>query len=1188
MSLFLIPGNSGGGKTTFLFRHILEEAAENPSNSYLVIVPEQFTLETQRDLVRMHPGHSLCNVDILSFQRLAHRLMEEAGKSEKTVLDDTGKNFLISRIAEKHKDKLKMLGGALGRMGYIDEIKSFLSELMQYGLDPDDLGRMEEEAGQLSLRWKLEDLELVYRSFLEEIEGKYSTSEGILAEVGSLAAGSAMLKGAVLAFDGFTGFTPVQVRLLGEIMKAAKDLYVTLTADPREGLFTGGKPRMEELFYLSRRSARILMDIAKDAGQEVEEPIWQCNGKDARFKDAPALFHLEQNLFRPRPKAYRFSEKDAGQVQLWMLPNPVEELKAAASRIRELVDAGGCTYGDFAVVTGALDQYEPYVNRIFTELDIPYFMDRTKRILYHPFVDFVRGLLGMLADDFPYRRVMGCLRSGFFPFTTEEVDQVDNYILATGIRGWSMWDKAWRRTAGVYSTDELKELNGLRKKFLELVGPFREACGGKGTILEKAKALCHFLDTLGAAEKLEEGSKALLEEKEAVRSREEEQIYQLVMQILERLVNLLGDQEVNAQEFLELLEAGFSATPMRVAPPQEDAVLLGDIERTRLTDIRGLFLIGANDGILPNLSGSGGILSELERRTLKEKGENLAYSAREQALLQNFYLYQNLTKPREFLCISWSGMGLDASALRRSFLVSEVAKLFPEIETRQIANGYQKALTPKASLSLFAEDSAEAMEDGQPGARWKALSKWYGEQEGWKDVAGRIRDASYGIYEEERLRREVAGTLYGDVLRGSISRLEQFASCPCSYFLRYGLSLQERPIASFKASDRGSLFHDAIRIFTNRVKELGKDFHSLSGDEVDSMADFSFEAAFSAAEESLPEQDASGKEGKESMKRVFRRTAQTVVMQVKAGAFEPAAAEMPFRLRLPLSEGRQMDLHGIVDRLDEAKAGEKTLLRIVDYKSSARKLELDSLYYGLSLQLFLYMQAALEKEQGRHPGQDFVPAGVFYYDMEDPLVPVSTDEEAKSAEEKIIQQLRLSGLFKGTEEVVNAMDSTPALTKSRAVLLALKKDGSIDESKSSAVAEEDFAMLAGYSLEKAKQLGGGILEGDVEASPARKGQKTGCDYCPYSSICGFDVRISGYSGRKLPSLKDKEVLAALRQSELEKRQQEEPGTGQEEGAGSSHETGAPEGLPGKQGPEVPQEKGLTAGKEEAGNHEVDG
>ncbi|MDD6731000.1 MAG: PD-(D/E)XK nuclease family protein, partial [Eggerthellaceae bacterium] len=396
--------------------------------------------------------------------------------------------------------------------------------------------------------------------------------------------------------------------------------------------------------------------------------------------------------------------------------------------------------------------------------------------------------------------------------------------------------------------------------------------------------------------------------------------------------------------------------------------------------------------------------------------------------------------------------------------------------TRQIANGYQKALTPKASLSLFAEDSAEAMEDGQPGARWKALSKWYGEQEGWKDVAGRIRDASYGIYEEERLRREVAGTLYGDVLRGSISRLEQFASCPCSYFLRYGLSLQERPIASFKASDRGSLFHDAIRIFTNRVKELGKDFHSLSGDEVDSMADFSFEVAFSAAEESLPEQDASGKEGKESMKRVFRRTAQTVVMQVKAGAFEPAAAEMPFSLRLPLSEGRQMDLHGIVDRLDEAKAGEKTLLRIVDYKSSARKLELDSLYYGLSLQLFLYMQAALEKEQGRHPGQDFVPAGVFYYDMEDPLVPVSADEEAKSAEEKIIQQLRLSGLFKGTEEVVNAMDSTPALTKSRAVMLALKKDGSIDESKSSAVAEEDFDMLAGYSLEKAKQLGSGILE----------------------------------------------------------------------------------------------------------------
>jgi ATP-dependent helicase/nuclease subunit B len=1139
MALRLIVGNSGGGKTEYLYRHLIEEADRHQDQNYLVLVPEQFTLETQRDLVALHPGHSLSNIDILSFQRLSLRLMEEAGISAKKVLDDTGKNFMLKRIAEKRKGELKSLQGGLSKMGFIDEIKSFISELMQYNLKPEDVDEMIEAADQKSLQMKLEDIRLIYADFLELLGEEYTTSEGMLERVAELMTESKMLSNSVLALDGYTGFTPIQVCFLRELMVASSDLYVTVTIDSREELSRKGS--MEDLFYLSRETIRLLMNLAEETGMEIAEPIFPGKGNHFRFQNADFLYHLEQNLFRKKQKKVDISENEEEkmrmqqQIRICFLPSPLEELRFAAEEIKRKVLSGKYVYSDFAVVSGAPDRYEEYAQEVFGELGIPIFIDQTQRIFFHPFVDAIRGILQILTDDFSYRSVFAYLRTGYAPFSEDEVDRLENYVLSAGIRGFSMWKKPWNRNKLHLEEEELAKINEIRERMLEHFSDFREKMTNEeASIGEKNICFYNFLLELGAGEKLSENAAAFLEEKDAVRSRQEEQIYPLVMKVMEKLTALLGDQKASVKEYKELLEAGFAATSLRVTPQQGNLVLMGDIERTRLNHIKVLFLLGANDGILPALAGEGGILSEFERKSLKEADFQLAYSAREQALMQNFYLYQNLTKPSEQLCITYAAMSADGNVQRKSFLVSAILKLFPGMQTEEI-NLAPSYLTPASSLLSYAEDLKAAAGGEEIRPQLQMLRKWYQSGEDWADKAKRIKNAAFLSNADLYISEEMTESLYGKMIKGSISRLEKYASCAFAHFMSYGLRLQEREAAGFEAKDIGSLLHAAIQIYTARVKEVAKSFHELDQETCLEIADFAIEAAVNARAEQTYLDKASEKAILERLKRVFCRTALTVTKQVKSGSFEPKREEARFGLQLPLEDGRQMFLNGVIDRMDEYDAEDgKKLLRIVDYKSSARTISLEDLYYGLSMQLPIYMKAALEMESRKDPKGEYIPAGIFYYAMTDPIIELINEDESKIKTE-IDKSLSMKGLMPNSAEVVEATDHDPTGKQGSFVVsgLSVNKDGSISKKCSAVIPQEDFTSVLEYAEKKAIELGNQIAEGKIGAEPYEKNGVNGCEYCPYKSVCGFDKKIEGYRFRELETIGKEDILSAMREDESE-------------------------------------------------------
>ena len=348
MSLQFIFGNSGSGKSHCLYQSVIEQSIRHPEKNYLVLVPEQFTMQTQKDLCLMHPRGGIMNIDVLSFGRLAHRVFEEVGQDDRTVLDDEGKNLILRKIAGNYEDELTVLKGNLKKQGYISEVKSVISEFTQYGVDFERLDEFMDSINPDSyLYYKLKDIRKVYEGFEDYLSEKYITKEEMLDVLSDAVPRSNILKGSVVAMDGFTGFTPVQDRLLGELLKVCDKVMITVEMDEREDPFVYRHPY--QLFALSKQMVTSLVGIARDTKTEVEDPVYLYQKPPKRFEHNAELAFLESELFRYSGKQYRQKDepgKDgpegkqngyAGAISLHEARNPRAEAQYVAEGIRYLV-----------------------------------------------------------------------------------------------------------------------------------------------------------------------------------------------------------------------------------------------------------------------------------------------------------------------------------------------------------------------------------------------------------------------------------------------------------------------------------------------------------------------------------------------------------------------------------------------------------------------------------------------------------------------------------------------------------------------------------------------------------------------------------------------------------------------------------------------------------------------------------
>lgn len=1126
MSLLrLVTGPSGSGKSRKLYNEILERVDKDRNRNYFFIVPDQSAMSVQKALVTASPARGILNIDVLGFGRLSHRILEETGQEETPVLDDTGMNLILRKVAADISDDLPVLGSKLSSPGYIAEVKSAISEFMQYGITPVSMDALiDESILRGALKGKLKDLKLLYTKFEEYISGNYITREEELDILCKAIPSSSILPDSVMVFDGFTGFTPVQMKVIDALMGRCSEMIFALESSVSEDVRVPVSE--DELFYLSHKTAVKLTEMAKNAGLETPDPE-QMSGL---LPDRDIAL-LEANLFRKKRTA--FAGEHSRSVSVSEMTDPASEVHCIGVRLRDLIRTKGYAYRDFAIVCGDAEGYAPYFQREFTDMGIPFFIDSVNGLSLNPLPETVRALLDIEKTDYSAASVIRFLKAGLTGIPAWDTDLLDNYIRQTGIRGYKAWHSVFARKIKRRRADEdyMKRINEIREKIVALTAPFEEAGKGakkKDTTEEYVKRLYDTLIGMEAPEKIRTIKRSFEDKGDALRKREYENVWKLFVELFDKMFLLCGSSEVSLETFSDMVSSGISEMRVPQIPLSVDRVLIGDIVRSRLDRVRVLFFAGVNDGNIPRAASGKGIISDLDREFLLDKGVELSPVPRQQMYIQRQYLYMNICKPSDELLISYCRVRPDGKSARPSYIIPLVKKILPYTypplrpESESVSS---RVSTERDSLGVLAglmrdySDLKGNMESaGEVFALYAALS----DEDGYKSL---IRDSVFRRYQSLPLRHEIVKLMYTDELSGSVSSLETYAGCPYRYFLNFGLDLIPVEAFEIRTSDRGELAHDILKRFTDRLKDDGLDWgssdHGKAFDD-DYARRVIPELAMVSAVERSGELYRDSKRNEYNIERLARLVIRSVLFirdQLSAGSFRPVYSEKAFDMDMALPDKKGLKLRGFIDRIDMASDSGKEYVQMVDYKSGDKDIDLSMLLDGRQIQLPLYMYWGRE-ERG------WIPASMLYFHIQDPFEDLSEESEEESAEDAIRAMMKPSGEILSSEKALALLDRSfegmPPQTASKYLHVSTKKDGEFTSS-SRVLDEKSMNRILDESISVVRREACEILDGNISLTPF----SGTCRYCSYSAACGFDKKIPGYVMRTENKKKRDEVLEEL-------------------------------------------------------------
>ncbi len=1176
--LRFIFGASGAGKSRMVYDEIIRRSMEEENRNYLIVVPDQFTMQTQMDIVKLHPRCGIMNIDVLSFSRLSHRIFEEVGEDGTKVLNDMGKSLVLRHVAEKLSGELPVIGGNMHKMGYIDEVKSTISEFMQYRIEPENLDVLLEAAkAKGALKAKLSDLQKLYAGFRDYIGGSFIAQEETMAVLCRALYKSKLITGSVIVFDGFTGFTPIQYQVIGVLLSLAKEVIFTCTFGQDENPYIYDKNAEQELFLLSKKTVHDLLhleyenekqntpsdippfDVWAEYRNSHSQDIFVKNTDKSRHAENRELSFLESRLFRYGKDSFKGDTENI----VFMEANDITgEVRLVYSKIYELVREKGLLYRDFAIVCGSLDRYAKIATDEAEKYHIPIYIDQTGSVGLNPLVEYIRGGLSVVNTNYSFDAVFHYLRSGMADISAEETDELENYVRALGIRGKSAWDKDFyripqnvaKRLKKSEDSDALKEtylthINDLRKRVTEGLEPLF-ASEGK-TVRDFSLGIYEFINRADAETKLAEYEKAFHLDGDEIRAKEYSVIYRKVMELLDEIASLMGDEKLSLKEYTDILEVGIGDTTIGTIPQSADRIVVGDIERTRLKEIKVLFFLGVNDDLIPKGAGTGGIISDIERQFLMDSGcgIEMAPTPRQQMYIQRLYLYMNLTKPSMKLYLSWSHLDPDGKSLRPAYLVGKISSYFPDIRTivyekQDPGTILQSGETGRnfiaENIQRYAAGYMTPEQASNIRALFRALIAANGEGD---EHLKRILDAAGKGYLHKPLSEAVSDLLYGNVLINNVSRLEKFAQCSYAHFLRYGLGLDEREEFTFEVSDLGNVFHGVLKTFSDNLEKEGLTWTNFSGEDGERILDVSLDSFMEEYNSEILSSSSRNEAVKGRIKRILVRSVDTLQYQLKKGSFMPKSMEVAFNevgdidaINVNLLEDekgrilKKMKLTGRIDRVDTYEDADHVYVKVIDFKSGDKKFDLCSLYYGLQLQLVMYMNVASSMEKATNPGKEIIPAGILYYHLDDPVLEggeIATDATSEDINEKIRKKLRPKGVIRSDRTTVDLFDHEIG-KESDVIPVQIKTDG--DFSKTSDVmAPEDFDGVSEYVGRLIKRNGTDIVKGNVEINPYEMGDRTACDFCGFKSVCGFDKSIPGYGKRELKKLTEEEALSLIKE-----------------------------------------------------------
>ncbi|MGN0242794.1 MAG: helicase-exonuclease AddAB subunit AddB [Lachnospiraceae bacterium] len=1126
MAVGLLMGPSGSGKTHRIFEEIIEQSLAHPELYYYMIVPEQATMKMQRELIERHPQHGTMNVDVVSFHRLPYHIFEEISYQPNTVLDDIGKSMIVQKILSEKQDELTVLKANGGKYGVIEEVKSVLSEFYQYQLHEPELERMLSQISPETLLYhKLCDLRIILQEFEQFLGDSYVTGEQLLELLSAQISRSQKMKRAVVYLDGFTGFSPVQYELIKELFVYAKDVTISVVMDKKREKST--------LFHMSKEVIAKAAHLVNETKVKYREPVYIGQEALPRFIQSEELAHMECQMFRYPYKCFSKANRD---LELHVARNPRAECEMVAEQICKLVRVDGYRYRDIAIIGGDLTEYQAVLEETLQEHQIPFFADQNRSIFLNPCIEALRALFEMVEYNFTYESVFRFLKTGMTSCTSEEVYLLENYVLEFGIRGWTRYRQPFVRTHQSMTSDELEQINQIREKFCQTVEEvYTVLHSKKHSVRDYMTAVYEFCVRERFESKLEEMVARMESKQELVLAKAYAQVYPGMMELFDQTVALLGDAKLPLKELAQILDAGFDTFRLGVIPASMDQVLVGDIQRSRIENPMVVFLVGANEGVLTKGKKSSGILTDPEREQMKALDVELSPTAKEAIYSDQLYLYLVLSKAKNRLFISYATAGLDGKGIRPSYLIFRIQTIFPQLKVQewQRESDSLENLTSKQALEDYFISRMQAYTLTQSDTLWEQIYYLLQQHPDSRSYVHQLFTAAYYINEDSSLGKAVAQALYGTKLRNSVSRMEQYAGCAFAHFMRYGMQLYERKVYEVRAVDIGTMLHRTMEYFVTEVQKQTLTWsdvtdelrHDLITDGLGRALD---EYGFDVFEES-------SRTGymEHTLLRMAERTAWVLQRHFEKGDMEPVHEELTFNgestdaLHYELDDGVSMDLYGKIDRVDRYEDDANIYLRIVDYKTGNTKFDIVDMNYGLQIQLVVYMNAMVEVEKRNHPEKQVIPAGMFYYNIQDAII---ERDEKQSPEDALLEHYQLNGYANSNIDILQLMERN-AEGAFQTVPVKLKKDG--DLAKNSKVLTTDqFEEIGAYVSKELLKRAKEMMAGNVAIAPYLLDQKTPCDYCEYRNVCMFETGCGGKQYRRLQKMKEEDILQKVREDRI--------------------------------------------------------
>lgn len=1119
MSLKLIYGKSGSGKSEYCFKEIAKDI--NKEKIYL-IVPNQMALMAEKKLMEITNNVSLINTEVITFNRMAFRVRNEIGGAKKTNLSKSGKAMLLYDILCKQKDSLNFLGKSSEN---VDIIGNSITEFKKHRIDINKLREECNNTQDVYLKLKLNDMITMYEEFESSIQNRFLDENDVLDILNNQIVESNQFKDAIIYIDEFVGFTTQEYQIIAKLLQIAKQVNITICTDN----LMQNEELDKDIFYASKNTGIKLINIAKEYGIEIEEDVKLKNLY--RFKNEE-LKHLEENFYKIPYKKY---EEEPKNIKMFLANNQYSEIEHIATQIVKLVRNEEYRYKDISVITKNLSIYSSLIKVIFSNYNIPVFIDEKRELSENIIVKFLISVLEICNKNWSYESVFNYLKTAFVNIEREEIFKLENYCIRWGIKGNKWYKEDWNYVGkDEYTKEEVDRLNELRRMIVKPIRNLQEKAKKDNTFFNLTKILYEFLQEM----KLEETIKLKinkLEEKGFIElANEYETSFKVLIELFDEIVLVFGEEKTNFDKYISTLKIGLKNTGLGKIPATQDEVIVGDVSRSRSHKVKAVFIIGINDGEFPSVYKDEGFFNDKDREYLKEQGFELANGSLENLYEENFNIYKAFTVAEEKLFLSYASSDNEGRTLRPSILITKMKKIYSNLqETSDIISQEKEIITKNNTFDNLIEKLNDYQEGKDVEDIWFDVLNYYENDALWKSRLLKSLEGITYTNIPEQIKPEFVKKLYGETLHTTISRLERYRSCPFSFYLEYGLKLKEKKSLKLDPIDTGSFMHEVIDTFFENVSNKKISIKEIENADIEKIVKQIVEEKLNLTSNYIFKSIPKFIILTNRLCRLVTLSIIYIVQGLKNTDFEVVGNEIEFKngkeyrpIEIVTKDGKKVEITGKIDRIDLAKDETGKYIRIIDYKSSAKDINLNEVLAGLQLQLITYLDAVCQDK-------DLIPAGILYFGLVEPKIDKgkrAKDITEEEIEQKLREHFRMNGLVLAEMNIINMMDNKlKDGEKSDVIPVKIKKDGTMDKT-SKVVSRKEFEILQKYVKNTLAQISKEILDGNIDIKPYYnvKTKRKPCEYCKYNSICNFKKGFYGNDYNYIDNMEKAYILECMK------------------------------------------------------------